>query len=110
MTDLPTAKIILMPGVRKAPGDTTPVDPGCGPDAQLNCVELLEDLLAEAKRGEILALSIGIVHSDGSPGDVWAVGENSPTGTGHMLIAATAYLAHRVVSVAVEPVSAEAKK
>lgn len=85
-----TAKIFAYPGV------TAPVTEG--PKPQADVIAVLEELLADARSGEVQAVSVALVHADGAPGDAWATGQS---GFGHTLTAATTYLMHRLAASAI---------
>jgi hypothetical protein len=87
------AEIFVFPGA-------TPEQPSTpqAPTVTASVVELLEDLLAEAKRGEIRAIAVALVHDDGAPADTWA-GEGGMGG--HMLTAAATYLVARLANTAI---------
>ncbi len=77
--------------------------PGCGPlepTAALGpvdgVVEKLEELLAEAKRGEVRAIGFAVVRTGNVAGTGFAIDPDE--GASHILTAATAYLHARYVA------------
>ena len=60
--------------------------------ARLRIVELLESLLAQAKRGEIISLAVSVVLANHEIGTMTRGDNNN-----HLLTAATTYLLHDLV-------------
>ena len=77
--------------------------PGHGPIAEKigkppveKIVERLEELLAQARSGEIRAFAYAYVDQRNAVFDSWVTGPDEPTG--HQLIAGVLYLQHEITS------------